>query len=67
MVKKTIPIHLFPARLTDENFTLLKNQCNDQVVVDFWNQLKIGYQLFEDNKIIPRTIINSKGDYLFFE
>ena len=65
--QKDIPIHLFPARLTDENFTLLKNQCNDQVVVDFWNQLKIGFQLFEDNKIIPRTIINSKGDYLFFE
>jgi murein L,D-transpeptidase YafK len=62
-----IPVHLFPARLSQENFNLLSKQYSDRKLLDFWAQLKKGYSLFEKNKKIPRTIIQPNGAYNFFE
>jgi len=65
--QEDIPIHIFPARLTDENFSLIKKQHSDRDLHDFWSQLKKGYDLFEKNKQIPRTVISPRGEYYFFE
>lgn len=62
-----IPVHLFPTRLSQENFNLLSEQYSDQKLLDFWAQLKKGYSLFEKNKKIPRTVIQPNGAYNFFE
>lgn len=62
-----IPVHLFPARLTDENYSLLKRQYNDDALINFWKQLKIGYDLFEVNNRLPRTVISPLGEYFFFD
>ena len=63
--QENIPIHIYPARLTDDNFTLLKKQFNDTNLHDFWGQLKKGYDLFEGSKELPPFVISEAGEYLF--
>ena len=60
-----IPIHIFPARLTDENFRLMKEQY-DLELVDFWRQLKVGYDLFQESKKVPLHEIDTSGVYTFY-
>ncbi|MDB4161682.1 hypothetical protein N9772_04885 [Bacteroidia bacterium] len=63
--QKDIPIHIFPTRLTVENYTLLKKQYSDTKLHDFWGQLKKGYDLFEENNKLPAYSITESGEYLF--
>ena len=63
--QEDIPIHIFPTRLTDENYTLLKKQFSDTKLHDFWGQLKKGYDLFEEGKELPVFSVSESGEYLF--
>lgn len=63
--QKDIPIHLLPARLTDENYRLLTQQYDDKTLHHFWGQLKIGFDLFEQYKELPSVSIGPKGEYSF--
>lgn len=65
--QESIPIHLFPTRLNQENFQLLSNQFQDKKLLDFWSQLKKGYSYFEKNLKIPEVVIQSDGAYHFFD
>jgi murein L,D-transpeptidase YafK len=60
-----IPVQIFPARLTDENYSLLKKQFSDPKLHDFWGQLKEGYDLFDANKNLSTYSITENGEYLF--
>lgn len=61
-----IPIHLFPAKLTDENFDHLTRQYSDTDLHRFWAELKNNYQIFEITRQIPRTLVSPTGKYFFF-
>lgn len=63
--QENIPIHIFPARLTDENYALIKKQFSDTGLHAFWGQLKKGYDLFEENNELPAFSISDGGEYLF--
>ena len=60
-----IPIHIFPAKLTEENMVLMRKQYTPDLL-SFWVQLKRGYDLFEENKRIPRVVMSSRGEYFCF-
>jgi murein L,D-transpeptidase YafK len=61
-----IPVHLFPARLTEENMELLAKQY-DSELVSFWKQLQKGYDLFEESKELPRIVVSPRGEYFCFK
>ncbi len=63
--QEQIPIHIFPARLTDENFSFISKQFSDYKLKSFWAQLQRCYKLFENSHRIPRTIIDNTGRYYF--
>jgi murein L,D-transpeptidase YafK len=66
--QEKIPIHIFPARLTDENMTNLKTSyANSPRLIKFWDNLKPVYQYFEKNKVLPEVKINKQGEYLVQE
>lgn len=65
--QKNIPIHLFPARLNEGNFLLLQSQFSDLKLVQFWSDLKEGYDIFEKTRSIPKTRIDNGGRYHFSE
>jgi murein L,D-transpeptidase YafK len=47
--QKSIPVHIFPFRMTDENM----NQHKSSEWMDFWNNLRDGHEFFEENHIPP--------------
>ena len=49
-----IPVHMFPARLTEENMELLAKQFGSWLV-SFWKQLQKGYDIFEKSRELPRV------------
>jgi murein L,D-transpeptidase YafK len=62
--QQNIPVHIFPARLTENNFNaLLKEHAGNQTVIKFWNELHPVFVDFEKTKKIPEVKINQRGEY----
>nr|NQU93502.1 murein L,D-transpeptidase [Bacteroidota bacterium] len=53
-------IHIFPFRMTDENLENYMNSPN----LDFWNNLREGYDFFEKNGYPPNVEV-ADGKYIF--
>lgn len=62
-----IPVHIFPARLSNNNLAQFENvfgKTNPELI-GFWTNLKRGYDLFEQtHKLMPITV-NKLGLYVF--
>ncbi|MBC8111391.1 MAG: hypothetical protein H7Y04_10060 [Verrucomicrobia bacterium] len=59
-----IPIHIFPTRFTEINWTKIQSEnAADQALINFWKDLKIGYDYFEKNKTLPKISVDGKGKY----
>jgi murein L,D-transpeptidase YafK len=64
--QKQIPLHIFPAKLNEENMaSLLQNFALDIKMHAFWSELKKGYDLFEKNKQLPAISITPRGMYAY--
>lgn len=59
-----IPVHLFPARLSDEGMKALESDFTDQKLIDFWKNLQPGYKYFEEKKKLPKITIARDGKYV---
>ena len=60
-----IPVHAFPCKLDDTTFKVLENEYNDnKSLIDFWKNLQIVYNYFENNKKQPNISVDKKGKYL---
>jgi len=61
-----IPVYIFPTRLTDKKITQLAIEyAQNQALLDFWKNLKTGYDFFDRNHKIPKVTINKTGEYIF--
>ncbi|MCP4393338.1 MAG: 2-dehydro-3-deoxyphosphooctonate aldolase [Alphaproteobacteria bacterium] len=58
--QKSFGVHIFPFHMTDEN---IKKHSQSEWI-DFWNNLKIGYNMFEENKVPPTVSVKNK-QYIF--
>lgn len=62
--QKTIPVHIFPFRLTDDNIDVVQKKYPEkEELISFWENLAPGYKYFEDNRDIPNITIASDGTY----
>ena len=59
-----IPVYIFPFKMNDSNFDYYKKQYNKSLV-DFWTNIKKGYDLFENNKKELNIKVDSNGNYVF--
>ena len=58
----------FPLRMDKKNFSILKLEFGyNKTKMNFWNNLKEGYDYFELNKVRPEFFINKEGKYVFFK
>lgn len=63
--QKSIPIHIFPARLDKKGILWLSRQYKEQQgLLHFWGNLKEGYQYFEKNKTIFPLTVDAGGEYI---
>ncbi|TRX48299.1 L,D-transpeptidase family protein [Fulvivirga sp. M361] len=60
-----IPVYIFPFRMTPQNFGKYENDRNYAQLIDFWRNLKKGYDTFSKSKRELKVSVNSNGDYVF--
>jgi len=65
--QERIPVHIFPARLTDDALKQLVRvfEKEDKKLIGFWANLKSGYDYFESARKLPAVTINARGRYIF--
>lgn len=64
--QENIPVYMFPEQLTDSNFEELKQQfAGRQDLIEFWKNLKEGYDKFQAEQKELNVIVNEKGRYIF--
>ncbi len=60
-----IPVHIFPSRMDDRSMTELARAFReDEKLLDFWQQLRGGYEHFERTRTMPEIRISATGRYL---
>lgn len=62
MGKKPIRVHIFPFKMEDKNIKEMEVDFPEHG--DFWKELQVGYQYFEQNKQLPGIKVDDKGSYL---
>ena len=63
-----IPVHIFPTKLDAPTMARLKSTFpNDDVLINFWKNLKIGYNWFERERKLPTISISRRGKYQFLD
>ena len=60
--QQNIPVHIFPTKMNDKGMLFLSELNTD--LLDFWKNLKPGYDYFENNKLVPKISTDKSGNYL---
>ena len=60
-----IPVHIFPCRLDGDWLKLERESWRRPGLLDFWGNLKEGYDLFEKSRQLPRIAVDRQGRYVF--
>jgi len=60
-----IPVHIFPCRLERDRLELEGLAAGRSGLMDFWLNLKQGYDGFEKTRRLPRVTVDRAGRYLF--
>lgn len=65
--QQRIPVHIFPARLSDDNLRNLIRVFEKEKpdLVGFWANLKTGYDFFESGHKTPVVSVNERGRYVY--
>ncbi len=64
--QRQIPVHIFPARMDSLDYRLLAEEYSHEPdLVEFWRNLKVGYDYFQSTGRLPRVTIDRKGEYHF--
>jgi len=63
-----IPIHIFPTKLSVNNYNKMKKDYfnGQSEILDFWANLKEGYEYFDKRRLIPKVEVNQEGKYIFY-
>ena len=60
-----IPVHIFPCRLDGDWLKLERESWRRPGLMDFWRNLKEGFDIFEKTRKLPRISICQTGEYVF--
>ncbi|CAN5311755.1 hypothetical protein BH10BAC1_BH10BAC1_17700 [soil metagenome] len=63
--QQNIQVHIFPTKMDEKGMIFLAESNPNQL--DFWKNLKVGYDLFEKKKQLPKVSVDKMGKYLFTE
>lgn len=66
--QEKIPVHIFPSKLDNTSLNRLKNRFQQsEGLIQFWSNLKIGYDWFVEHGNIPEITVDRQGVYHFSE
>lgn len=61
--QEAVPVHVFPFRMTEERMTKTREDKSEWL--DFWMNLREGYDAFEKDKHPPAVTVEDKRRYIF--
>jgi murein L,D-transpeptidase YafK len=62
--QRTIPVHIFPFRLTEDDITIAASVFAEAPeLIRFWRSLQPGYDFFERTRRLPAITIDARGYY----
>ncbi|MEI0518330.1 L,D-transpeptidase family protein [Brachyspira murdochii] len=59
-----IPVYIFPFKMTNDNFNYYK-EIYESSLIDFWKNIKEGYDIFQNTKKEINIKIDNNGNYIF--
>lgn len=63
--QKQIPVHIFPAKLSDKNFEILLSKYREDMdKTTVWKDLKLAYDSFNKTRQIPKVTFLKNGKHL---
>lgn len=64
--QERIPVHVFPARMDEEGFRrLVLHYKGDRELAAFWQNLKVGFDIFDKTRCVPEVGVDGEGRYVF--
>lgn len=61
-----IPVHIFPLRMNETGMKRLAQEAaGNSTLLNFWRNLKEGFEVFENNRRVPAVTVNRQGRYVF--
>lgn len=64
--QQNVPVHIFPAKLDTKGMDILAEKYSKNTnLVEFWRNLKVGYDYFEKYKKLPKVSVDKSGKYIF--
>lgn len=60
--QQTIPVHIFPTRMNANGMSFLAEKSAKHL--EFWKNIKAGYDYFENKKQLPKITTDKSGKYL---
>lgn len=60
--QEQIPVHIFPARFTNESLRIFDNHTHPHHA--FWKNLQVVYEHFEKTKKLPKISVGTDGSYV---
>jgi murein L,D-transpeptidase YafK len=63
--QRLIPVHIFPCRLDGDWLKLEREAWRRPGLMQFWRNLKEGYDIFEKTRRLPKVTIDRRGKYIF--
>ena len=64
-IGQQIPIHIFPNKMTNENYNSLRTEfASNAVLLEFWSWLKPGFDAFEKSNVVPTVDVDEAGKYM---
>jgi len=64
--QSTLPVSIFPGRLDDKSFGALQlKYAGNKALLEFWKNLKVGYDYFEEKKVLPKVSVDKAGKYVY--
>ncbi len=63
--QQKIPVHIFPFKMTTANTARYFEEYEDETgLIQFWKNIKTGYDYFENNKKLPSVSVANSGKYI---
>ncbi len=64
--QENIPVHIFPASLSDEDYRIIRDEYKSRPdLLRFWENLKEGFDYFEEKNDLPSITVDATGYYQF--
>jgi murein L,D-transpeptidase YafK len=63
--QKTIPVYIFPSKMDAKGMKYLNEEyAGKKDLIAFWNNIKVGYDIFEEKKQLLKINVDNSGNYI---